>query len=309
MTSFPIISRETPVVVFTNPFAGRGRSTSQIVRAKKAFEHAGIPVEFQASAELGEFRAKVSEVVVRNQRLLLALGGDGSFHHLVNATFGEDVVVGLLPAGGGNDLAMALRLKRDFSDIPQLIKEQKTVFLDALRVRTSDGGERLCVVNAGAGLDAEAARLAGTRYRAVYGRLRYVLSVLQAFRRFIPCKMQIEFADEPGRTVLETLLFAGTLNAQTCGGGIRVAPNADVTDGLLDLVMLKKLNVLEVLRILPELVFRGQVRTGRLTTIQTKKVKISSEEPCLFQGDGEILGHTPVEIEVIPRAIRVLGAQ
>jgi diacylglycerol kinase (ATP) len=121
--------------------------------------------------------------------------------------------------------------------------------------------------------------------------------------------MQIEFADEPGRTVLETLLFAGTLIAQTCGGGIRVAPNADVTDGLLDLVMLKKLNVLEVLRILPELVFRGQVRTGRLTTIQTRKVKISSEEPCLFQGDGEILGHTPVEIEVIPRAIRVLGAQ
>lgn len=293
--------------MFANSMAGCGRATAQIPRAQEVFEQAGIPVVFETSAGLAEFGAKVSLRIERHHRLLLVLGGDGTFHHLVNATFGKGVVVGLLAAGGGNDCAAALDLQRDFSDIPRLIRQQQVRSMDVLRVRTADGMERFCVGSAGVGLDGGAARLASTTYRRVAGRSRYILAALHAFLRFVPPEMQIEFPGEPGRSIRETLLFASTLNAATCGGGLRIAPSAELADGLLDLVLLKPLGVAEVLRILPGLVRRGEVHSAKLSVMQTRSVKITTERPCIFQGDGEILGLTPVEIAVVPQAIRVLA--
>jgi len=307
VTAFPIVSRETPVVVFTNSMADCGRAADQIPRAQQVFQQAGIPVEFETSAGLAEFGARVSARIERHHRLLLVLGGDGTFHHLVNATVGSAAVVGMLAAGGGNDCAAALALQKDFSDIPRLIEQQKVRSIDVLRIRTADGKERFCVGSAGVGLDAEAARLASTTYRRVAGRLRYILSALHAFLRFVPPQMQIEFPAEPARSIRDTLLFGSALNASTCGGGLRIAPSAELADGLLDLVLLKQLGVVEVLRMLPGLVRRGEVHSAKLSVIQTRSVKITTERPCIFQGDGEILGLTPVEIAVVPRAIRVLA--
>ena len=307
VTAFPIVSRETPVVVFTNAMAGSGPAAAQISRARQVFQQAGIPVEFEAPTGLDAFRAKIHERMQRNHRLLLVLGGDGTFHHLVNATFGSAAVVGLLPAGGGNDCAAALKLQKDFSDVPQLIEQRQVRSIDVLRVRTADGMERFCVGSAGVGLDAEAALLASTTYRKVSGRLRYILSALDAFLHLVPREMQIEFPGKPGRSIRETLLFGSALNAPTCGGGMRVAPSAELADSLLDLVLLKQLRASEVLRILPGLLGSGKVHSAKLSVIQTKSVRITTERPCIFQGDGEILGLTPVEIEVVPQAIRVLA--
>ncbi len=110
VTKFPAISREFPVVVFANPSADGGRAAMDVSKAKKAFELRGIPVQFVTTRGANELKSIVKKAVEVNQRLLLTMGGDGTFHTLVNAAAGSGAVMGLLPAGGGNDLATELGL-------------------------------------------------------------------------------------------------------------------------------------------------------------------------------------------------------
>jgi diacylglycerol kinase (ATP) len=88
---------------------------------------------------------------------------------------------------------------------------------------------------------------------------------------------------------------------------VRLAPDAAVDDGLLHVVLIEAISKLGVLTLLPRLMGSGELRTARLKRWLAKRVKLTTNRPCLFHGDGEILGPTPVELEVVPKAVRVLA--
>lgn len=304
---FPIVSQDCPAIVFVNPFANGARAGRLVSFARQRFEQAEIFVEFVQTSSREQFQQSVGQAVERGCQLLLALGGDGTFHALVNAVVGKTVVVGWLPAGGGNDLAAALGLRKDFSQIAKLIQRREVREIDLLRVRTADGAERLFAGSGGVGLDAEAALLAGTIYRRVPGRWRYLASVLHAYLRFVPLEVQIEYPDVNSPPVRATVLLTSAMNAPTYGSGVRLAPMAEIDDGFFDLVYLENLNLLEVIRLLPGLIWSGELRSSKLHRARALKIKISSGRECQFQGDGELLGLAPVEIEIVPLALRVLA--
>ena len=87
---------------------------------------------------------------------------------------------------------------------------------------------------------------------------------------------------------------------------MRVAPEAKTDDGKLDLVLVEDLPLYQILRLLPRLMTHGELRTDRVRRQTLRRIRIETKTPTKFQGDGEILGWTPVEIEVVPRAFRVL---
>ena len=101
-------------------------------------------------------------------------------------------------------------------------------------------------------------------------------------------------------------LLVAVLNAPSYGAGLRFAPEAKINDGLLDLVLVEDMKVLELLRALPLLILRGEVCSPRVKRFSIRHVLIETDSPCRFHGDGESLGYTPVEIEVLPQAVRVL---
>jgi diacylglycerol kinase (ATP) len=102
-------------------------------------------------------------------------------------------------------------------------------------------------------------------------------------------------------------LLAAVLNAPTYGSGVRLAPSAAVDDGSLHVVLIEELSKLGVLTLLPRLMGSGELRTSRVKRWRAKRVKLTTNRPCFFHGDGEILGPTPLEIEVVPGAVRVLA--
>ena len=89
--------------------------------------------------------------------------------------------------------------------------------------------------------------------------------------------------------------------------GLRLAPDARIDDGLLHVVLLENLSAPSILRWLPRLMGSGELRTSRVKRWEVKAVRICADRPCLFHGDGEILGPAPVEIEVVPGAVKVLA--
>src|SRR5262249_27799673 len=96
------------------------------------------------------------------------------------------------------------------------------------------------------------------------------------------------------------------LNTPSYGAGLYLAPPAKTHDGLLDLVVVENLTLPQILSVLPAFATRGELNTHRLHRFSVTRVRIETETPLWFHGDGELLGKTPVEISVVPRAVRVI---
>jgi diacylglycerol kinase (ATP) len=229
---------------------------------------------------------------------------------LLNALTGNPrVSIGVLPAGGGNDLASALGLPLNPLQAARAILQTGEVScLDAARVRTADGVERLYMGGGGVGLDAEAARFASGVYRKIRGRSRYLFSAIRALRKFHPLNVRITFQGPMQGTFEGRALVAGVLNTPSYGAGLRLAPGASLVDGKLDLVVLEDLSLLEILKILPPLAVSGEILTRRIRRYVIEHARIETDRPCFFHADGEIIGQAPVEITVVPRAMKVWRA-
>ena len=152
------LSRDMSVLVFVNRVAGRRRADSYLPRLRILFESHCTNVQFVETGGAAELESAAHSAIDENHRVLLALGGDGTFQALVNGVYGSDTVIGILPAGGGNDFAAALGLPSDPVSAAQIVLESKVRSVDMVRVRTADGRARLYAGGGGIGLDAEAAR-------------------------------------------------------------------------------------------------------------------------------------------------------
>jgi diacylglycerol kinase (ATP) len=304
-----IVSHEFPAVVFVNPAAGGGRAGAHLPRIRKFLESHAIPTEIVSTTSTEDLEARARERIGNGHRLLMAMGGDGTFQGLANAAFGSDILLGVLPAGGGNDFAAALGLPESPLAAAEAILRGQLRWVDLVRVRTADGRERLYVGGGGVGLDADAAGYASGAYRRFPGRLRYLAAALRALRGFEPLQVRAEFPGSELPSMEAGVLLAGVLNTPTYGAGLRLAPEAQISDGWIDAVFVDDLKLWGVLKVFPRLMHSGDLRIPEVKRIRAKRVKLTTSRPCMFHGDGEIIGPAPVEIEVVPRAVRMLAPE
>jgi diacylglycerol kinase (ATP) len=303
----PNVLRELSPIVFVNVAAGGNRTRLHLPQVQKLFESSHLDPEFVMTYSAAELESSARAAIAGRHRLLLAMGGDGTFQALVNAAFGADVLLGVLPSGGGNDFAAALGLPSDPSKAAEAILRGNTRRVDLVKVRTAEGRTRLYVGGGGLGLDAEAARYASGPYRRLPGRFRYIASALHALAGYVPLEVRIDFpgsdlAPQEGKAML-----AAVLNTPTYGAGVRLAPEAAFDDGMLNIVMIEDLSKIGVLALLPRLMGSGELRTSRVKRWTAGRVRIATGRPSVFHGDGEMIGPAPVEIELLEKAVRVLA--
>lgn len=310
MPAHSSLSPQIPDLIIANPTAGGGLAQDVLPRLERFATERHWNVDLR-SAESATALAQIArEEAGLGRKRIFALGGDGTFQALLNAVDGfSGVSIGVLPAGGGNDLAAALALPRDPVKAAKAILERgEACRLDAARVRTADGVERIFMGGGGIGLDAEASRFASGAYRKIRGRSRYLLSLIRAVVRFEPVGVRI-VSNDPERVIIERkVLVAGVLNTPSYGAGLRLAPEADLADGLLNLAILDELSWLEILSALPALAISGEIHTQRIRRFVIRQVRIETDRPCIFHADGEMVGQTPVEIAVVPGARNVWRA-
>jgi diacylglycerol kinase (ATP) len=301
------ISRECPAVIFVNPHAGGGRARGCLHEIKALFAARAFRGEFIVTASAEEMTSRVCAAISAGRRLLVAMGGDGTLQCLVNAAWNRDVVLGIIPTGGGNDFAAALGLPKNPVEAAEVILSAQPRPVDLLRARTADGREQLYVGGGGIGLDADAARYASGSHSRLPGRIRYVASALRALKEFKPLRVRAEFPGGNLPAVDKQVLLASVLNTPSYGAGLRLAPDARIDDGLLTALFVKNLSAAEVLVAVARLLARGDLPNSYVTRMSASRVRLSADHACVFQGDGEILGSAPVDIWVVPKAIRVLA--
>src|SRR5713226_5387484 len=218
------VLRESTVKVFVNPAAGGGRARASLVPIQKSFESFQVHTQFVMTNSAAELESSVQDAIYQGCRALIAMGGDGSFQALANAAFGAGVFLGILPSGGGNDFAAALGLPGDPLKAAEAILRGQPRLVDLVRVRTADGRTRLYAGGGGIGLDAEAARHAGGKYRHLPGRFRYIAAALHALARYVPMDVRVDFPASDIPSFEAKVLLAAVLNSPTYGAGVRLAP-------------------------------------------------------------------------------------
>ena len=301
------MERIVPAAVFVNPAAGRGGAGRKVAEMGSAFARLTYAARIVETDSADEFRNQVRRALGEGCATLIAMGGDGTLQLLVNEVLGQDVQVGVIPAGCGNDFAAALGITKNVEKAVEIIVGGKTRMVDLVRVRNSSGLHVVCLGGGGMGIDAEALRYANGRFAKWPGRLRYLASAIAALRGFRGVQVEAAFPESDRPHVAKLVLMAAVLNAPTLGGGLRLAPDARLDDGMLEVVMIEMLRKTEVLALIPRLLITGELRSGRAVRMRSAKIKLTAEKETSFQGDGELLGKTPVEIEVVHKALRVLA--
>ena len=293
-------------VVFVNRSAGAGRAAQKTALVRAAFLEKGLSVEFLEPHSKEAFRAEVRASISRGERTLVAMGGDGTLQLLVREALGSPVNFGVIPVGGGNDFAAALGI-RGWEQAVEVIGSGKCRDVDVVRVKFSNSEQAVYLGGGGIGLDAAAALYAGERFLKWRGRWRYLASALTALYRYPGVALEAEFPGSQWPEIRQQALLAAVLNTPGYGGGLRLAPNAQPDDGLLEFVMLGMLSWPRVVRLLFWLIVTGELRTAGEERRQARFVRLLGPGGALFHGDGEILGAVPVEIEALPRAARFLA--
>src|SRR5882762_2755774 len=187
------ILRESTVTVFVNSVAGGGRARSYLTQIQKLFESFHVLAQFVMTKSALELESFAQNAISQGRRALFAMGGDGTFQALANAAFGAEVLLGVLPVGGGNDFAAALGLPDDPIKSAKAVLQGTPRFVDLVRVRTAEGRTRLYVGGGGIGLDARAVHFASGAYRRLPGRWRYIASALRALVGFVPLEVRVDF--------------------------------------------------------------------------------------------------------------------
>ena len=294
------------ILVLVNPAAGRGRTLRFIPAIASLFQKHGVAAEFVAPQNATGL-ADCAAGGIAHHEAILVLGGDGTFQHVVRSTLGSGVPLGILPVGGGNDVAAAFGIPKDPIAAAAAFLGGTPQPMDVLRAQFSDGHAAVYLGGGGIGLDAAAARLASGRFARWPGAARYFASALWALKGFLAPAVEVELDDMCILVSAEPMLLAVVTNTPTYGAGLRIAPEAKTDDGLLDVTLVGQLKWTRVLEAFPVLLRTGDLRWPEVKRFRGRRVVLRTEHPASFHGDGEILGETPVEISVLPGAINVIA--
>lgn len=241
--------------------------------------------------------------------LLVVAGGDGTINDAINglgrAGFPRSVTLGILPSGTGNDLAVTLGVPEDPDLAEDIIRQNRVRTLDVARVRSEGVGERFFVNVATGGLGAEISDANEGELKKKWGKLSYLRASLEAARDFDVRDLEL-YLDGDHHKVRAVNVVVG--NCRYAGGGWLAAPRANPEDGLLDVVIIEKLGLADLLQLAPASLARADyLEKEGVFFARAKEIRVESAPPGLeFTADGEVIGDEPTEFSVIPRALKVI---
>ena len=235
--------------------------------------------------------------------LLIVAGGDGTINDVVNglgrADFPEDVTLGILPAGTGNDLAATLCIPENPDLAEDVILQNRGRWLDVARVRSEGIGERFFINVATGGLGAEISSVNDEELKKRWGKLSYLRASLEVAKDFDVRELTL-YLDGERREVEAVNVAVG--NCRYTGGGWPATPKANPEDGLLDVVIIEKLGAGELLGLTPAALAEfDYLDKDGIFFARAKDVYIETQPGLEFTADGEVIGDEPAEFSVIPR--------
>ncbi|HEY4682221.1 MAG TPA: diacylglycerol kinase family protein [Candidatus Acidoferrales bacterium] len=306
--------RTDRTVILVNPEAGGGQATKIARAARDYLAQVGYAADFEEASSAEELREKARQAAEAGCRRVVALGGDGTVHQVINAVRhtslmgeaphrtaqGEEMggAIGIIPCGSGDDFASNLGLPRDPLAACNVLLNGRV-----RRVDVAEVGAEVYACIGGIGLDSMANRRANLAPAWLRGQFRYVLATLRTLAGFQPMDFELR-AD--GKVLAGKMTSVIVANARSFGSGLRVAPRARLDDGLLDVCLFREMSWARMLEVLPRAIHGEHLSEPEVEYFQAREIEIRTDPPGDYYADGDFMARSPVKIRVLEKALPML---
>ncbi|MGD8626936.1 MAG: diacylglycerol kinase family lipid kinase [Anaerolineae bacterium] len=286
------------IQVIVNPAAGQPEAI--LAELNQVFGQAGVDWQVAITQQAGDGTRLAREAVDRGVDLVAAYGGDGTVMEVVSGLIDRDVPLAILPGGTGNVLATELQIPPGLADAARLAAGDET---PSRRVDVGRCGDCYFLLRLATGFNARQIQATTREMRDRYGRLAYFIAALQALPDTQPVQFRFTLDGEPVEYEAVTCIVA---NAGNLGiPGLSLSPLIRIDDGLLDLVAVHNLD-LEALSSLAASIADLAPEPENLGHWQAQQITIEADPAQPVVADGEDAGQTPITLDVLPEAVRIL---
>jgi diacylglycerol kinase (ATP) len=288
--------------MLTNPASGHGSGRHAAERAVAQLHNRGVDVVAIAGTDAEHARRLVDGALERGMDALVVVGGDGIISLALQVLAQTDIPLAIIPAGTGNDHAREFRIPTgDPEAAADVVVDGTAETVDLGHIMGADGTDRWFGTVMAAGFDSLVTDRTN-RMRWPHGRMRYNVAMVAEVSKLRLLPFRLSFDGDELETELTLAAFG---NTKSYGGGMKICPNADPTDGLLDVTMVASASRTKLIRLFPT-VFKGthvdldEVRTARAKTVTVDSPGINA------YADGEFVCPLPVEVSAVSKALKIL---
>lgn len=301
-----------------NPASARGTTMRAWTNIRKQIAALGADFAEHSTTRAGEATEVTREALINGATRIIAVGGDGTLNEVVNGYLDHEgrainkrAAIGLLPSGTGSDFRRSLGLTGE--DSIRMLLGYETRLIDVARAefRSHSGAHAhrffINVASFGLGGDVSAAvnRWRNSLPRWIGGRMRFSAAAIAALGRYRNVRVSMRLDDEREIQIRSNLIVVA--NGKFAGGGMMLAPNAELDDGLLDVIVTDEATRWDVIKELARIQRGRHLKNPKVVALRARKVSIDSEEGMAIDLDGEMVGYTPVNITLLPASIRFVG--
>jgi len=315
--------------LIVNPIAANGKTAGRWPPIQEFLRTQGLDFDHVFTERPGHATELARQAVAEGCTLIVAVGGEGTLNEVVNGLVSPegivppDVVLGMIPSGTGTDFVRTLGTPRDYLQACQHLLRAETIAVDLGEVEYAPLGpsagsgqslisshahdqtglaHRYFINVAGLGFDGEAAERANRSSKALGGTITYLISLVITLVSYQNKHVELTMDGQTARRRLNSVIVS---NGRYFGGGMFIAPHADLQDGLFDVIILGDLNKLEFAQNVPKVYNGTHLTHPKVEEYRAREVRVVSQERMLIQAEGELLGMAPATFRLLPQAIRV----
>ncbi|WP_239256534.1 diacylglycerol kinase [Listeria ilorinensis] len=278
--------------VIYNPTSGRELIKKNLADVLQILENAGYVTSAHATTpEAGDAKREAELAVADGYDLVVAAGGDGTINEVINGIAEQPSrpKVGIIPTGTTNDFARALHVPRDVIKATEIIAAGQSVAMDI-----GKANDTYFINIGGGGRLTELTYDVPSKLKTMLGQLAYYLKGIEMLPSFKATKVKIEYDD--GFFEGEAMFFLLGLT-NSIGGFEKIAPDAKLDDGKFSLIVVKKVNLPEFIRLITLAIRGDHIKEPNVIYVKSEKVVVTSEEKMLINLDGELGGETPMTFQ------------
>lgn len=311
MERLPISERWFAIV---NPVAGMGHGLEDFPHISKLLRDNGIPADPVFTEHKHHATALTVSAIQKGYRKIIVVGGDGTLHEVVNGLFiqkdvpSTEITLAVISVGTGNDWIRMFGIPRRYSEAIRAIREGYTFMQDVGEISYEESKYRQTryIANvAGGGLDAQTIKIFNhSKAKGRKGKSLYLLSLIRAFFGYKSPGVKLWVDNE---LVYNDLLFSFAIGiCKFNGGGIQQLPLATADDGLFDITLIRPVHWWHVVFRLKKL-FNGKIyEIGHVRHYQGSRIRLEASPEMPVEVDGELLGYTPLDFNILHRAVKVV---
>ncbi|MBA4494975.1 diacylglycerol/lipid kinase family protein [Paenactinomyces guangxiensis] len=287
-------------IFIVNRVSGNGRGRKVWAEVQRILDGRQIPYRVKFTERRGH-ATEIARCAARaDVEAVVAVGGDGTLHEVGNGLVGTETPMGYIPAGSGNDFALAQSIPSDPNQALERILKHRIH-----RVDTADIDGRVMIGFSGIGFDAKVAETVNrSPLKRWLGKSIYFFGAIQVLAGFRPTRVSLQVDGQCYK--YEGVWLIAVTNTPYYGGGMNICPQAVNDDGFLDVCCVKEVTHMQFLSVLPAVYHGGHVNHPGVRMHRGKRITIQSDTPLVAHADGENLGNTPLSIQIRPKSLSLL---